>query len=93
MCVIVKSVYYIVILNLLVTLDHGDLLRFEVDLRTEPILQLLFFSLYAKLLKSLILLFLYCTYTLMNRDFVTVFILIDYLSLGPTRCRVRSRGC
>lgn len=86
MCVIVKSVDYIVILNLLVTLDHGDLLRLEVNLRTEPILQLLFFSLYAKLLKSLILLFLYCTYTLMNRDFVTVFILIDYLSLGPTRC-------
>ena len=93
MSVIVESVDYIVILNLLMTLEHGDLLRFEVDLWTEPILHLLLFSLYAKLLKSLILLFLYCTYTLVNRDFVPIFILIDYLSLGPTRCRVRSRGC
>jgi len=92
-CVIVESIDYIIILNLLVTLEHSDLLRFKVDLRTESIFQLLLFSLNAKLLKSLILLFLYYTYSLMNRNLVPVFILIDNLSLSPTRCRVRSCGC
>ena len=90
MCVVVQSVDYVVVLNILVTLEQGNLLRLEVDLRSESVLHLLLFSLYTQLLKSLILLFLNGADTLMNGHLAPVFVLVDYLRLGPAGCRVRS---
>ena len=88
MCVVVQSVDYVLVLNILVPLEQGDLLRLEVDLRSESVLHLLLFSLDTQLLKSLILLFLNGADTLMNWHLAPVFVLVDYLRLGPARCRV-----